>query len=226
MTAIMVSLSKAHGINWAVFSPEEHPTDQHMTKIIEIWSGHRCHVDNLNDEQALKYYKEAAPHFRFIEPDEDHLTLPYILEVFNDSIENNKTTGIVIDPWNELTHQRSSGQNESDYIGESLRTCRRFARTKNVLFFILAHPAKMDKETGTKTYDVPTLYNIHGSAHWFNKSDNGLTVYRLFDSDHPENERVEIYVQKIKFRNHGQVGVSVMKYNKYNGRFTEVENGF
>jgi hypothetical protein len=44
-------------------------------------------------------------------------------------------------------------------------------------------------------YAVPTLYDIAGSANFYNKTDFGITVYR----DMVER-LTHVYVQKVRFR--------------------------
>ena len=56
----------------------------------------------------------------------------------------------------------------------------------------MAHPAKLQKVGNV--YEIPTLYSISGSAHFYNKTDNGFTVYR--DN---ENNNVQIHIQKVRF---------------------------
>ena len=67
-------------------------------------------------------------------------------------------------------------------------------------------------------YEVPTLYDIAGSANFYNQVDNGITVYRDFQTGNSH-----IYVQKVKFRHIGEIGESVFKYNIQNGRYNLLE---
>jgi twinkle protein len=95
-----------------------------------------------------------------------------------------------------------------------------FARFNDVLVILVAHPKKMQKQ-GNK-FDVPTLYDISGSAHFYNKADYGLCVYR---KGRPEDQgggyenQVEIHIQKVKFKHLGECGAVELKYNYNNGRF-------
>ena len=129
--------------------------------------------------------------------------------------------GLIIDPWNELEMILRAGETETDYICRSLTNIRRFSRKNNIATFVVAHPAKMFKPQGKDKYDVPTLYNIAGSAHWYNKADNGITIYRNFDAD-----EIEVHIQKVKFSVHGKIGVVEMKYDNTNGRYCEIPLGF
>jgi twinkle protein len=93
-----------------------------------------------------------------------------------------------------------------------------FAQQHDILIFLMAHPTKMPKNIDGK-YEVPTLYNISGSANFYNKADFGITVHRDFDGGF-----TEVHVQKVKFRHLGDKGVATFKYNLNNGRYSEYED--
>jgi twinkle protein len=82
----------------------------------------------------------------------------------------------------------------------------------------VAHPQKLYRRDDD-TYPVPTPYDISGSAHWRNKADNCLTIWR--DENDPE-EPVRLYVQKIRFREVGKIGMVPLRWSKLNGRYEEV----
>ena len=73
----------------------------------------------------------------------------------------------------------------------------------------------MKNQTGM--YDVPTLYDIAGSSHFYNQVDNGITVYRDF-----RELKTTIHVQKVKFRHLGMIDAVDFQYNYQNGRFHEL----
>jgi len=119
--------------------------------------------------------------------------------------------GLVIDPWNELEHVRPAGMTETEYVSVVLKRVRQFARRNGVHLWLVAHPQKLyrDKDSG---YPVPTLYDISGSAHWRNKSDVGLSLWR--DLANPGSDRLEVHVQKIRFRQIGKLGMAQLRYLK------------
>ena len=71
----------------------------------------------------------------------------------------------------------------------------------------------MNQETGK--YDVPGLYDISGSANFYNKSDIGLSMYK------EENYQNTLYIQKVKFKFWGEIGSVSYNWDKANGRYTE-----
>ncbi len=83
--------------------------------------------------------------------------------------------------------------------------------------WVVAHPQKLyRREDGS--YPVPTPYDISGSAHWRNKPDNCLTIWR--DENEPDLP-VKLYVQKVRFREVGSVGMVELRWNRLNGRYEE-----
>ena len=78
------------------------------------------------------------------------------------------------------------------------------------------------REKSTGEYPVPTLYDINGSAHWRNKADNGLCVWRDFSS---EEKAVDVHVQKIRFRQIGRIGVAKLRYLKPTASYRELSFG-
>lgn len=77
----------------------------------------------------------------------------------------------------------------------------------------MAHPTKQPKNKDG-VIEAPTLYDISGSANFYNKADFGIVVHR----NRLENT-VEVHVQKVKFRHLGECGTCQFKYNINNGRY-------
>ena len=82
----------------------------------------------------------------------------------------------------------------------------------------------MAKEKTTGQHEVPDLYDINGSANFYNKCDYGLSVYRNF-----LNGNTELHVLKVKFIHLGTGGTATLKRNWKNGRYEDdmiAENGY
>ena len=104
---------------------------------------------------------------------------------------------------------------------ESLDQLGNFCEANNMHCFLVAHPTKIPKDKSTGKPEVPTLYNISGSANFYNKTDNGITVYRDWD----ENKST-VYVQKVKFSHWGEIGQSEFTYMKDSGRYIELSGAY
>lgn len=109
---------------------------------------------------------------------------------------------------------------ETKYISRLLDKLTNFAQRNDVLIILMAHPTKQPKNKDG-VIEAPTLYDISGSANFYNKTDFGIVVHR-----NRTEGTVEVHVQKVKFRHLGEVGTALFKYNLNNGRYVPFTNGF
>jgi hypothetical protein len=216
LDAIMINLALEKGWRWAVFSPENYPWELYIQKLSEKLLGKKFFGETKDSEleYAVDWINE---HFFMLEPDEDNLKIDSLLSLNVEAVTKYKVDGVVWDPWNEIDLDLKGGENETSYIGRTLGKIRRHARRHDYSMNIVAHPAKIQKDLKTSKYLVPRLYDINGSANWYNKTDNGITVYRNFDTG-----IIDVHVQKIKFKVHGEVGRVPFTYDKGSGKFLEV----
>jgi twinkle protein len=212
--ALITNLAATHGWRFAIFSPENQPLEDHMGRMIEKYA--QCPFDDGPTERmdvATMRMGRAwiHEHFYWILPDEDtEWTIENVLERARALVFRKGVRGLVIDPWNEIEHYRSGGMTETEYVSHALKRMRQFARHHGIHLWVVAHPSKLYREKDG-SYPVPTLYDISGSAHWRNKADNGICVWRDFQD---EQAFVEVHVQKIRFRQIGRLGVSKLEYVK------------
>jgi twinkle protein len=109
----------------------------------------------------------------------------------------------------------SGVKNETRYVAKALSKIKKFNRLHRVTTFVVAHPTKMQKEENGD-YKVPKLYDISGSANFFNKTDFGLTVYRESD------DTVSVHVQKVKFQDIlGRCGAVQFNFDRVSSRYLE-----
>jgi len=219
--ALMVNIAKTQGWRFAICSPENQPIKLHLKKLLEKWSGHpffEKEGDRITLSELERACGELNNYFSFILPKEP--TIDCILDRARYEVIRNGINGLLIDPWNELEHMRPAAQTETEYISESLGKLRRFAKENNIALWLVAHPTKMQRvEKGSPIYEVPTPYDIAGSANWRNKADNCITVYRNIDS-------VDIHIQKIRVKEIGQVGTARFTYKKSTGEYFPVKGAF
>ncbi len=209
---IMVDLSTKHGWRFGIFSPENYPLQLHFSKIASKIIGQS--FNSMEDHkviQAMDYYRD---NFMYIVPKEDN-SVESIIEHATQLVKRYGINGLVIDAWNKLDHDYSS--NETTYIGKQLDLIINFAHKYGVHIFVVAHPTKMQRDKGNGPYLVPTLYDMAGSAHFFNKSHNGISVYRHFFED--GTSAPEVFVQKVKFKHWGRQGSVSLQYDIDSGRF-------
>lgn len=200
-----------YGWKAAYFTPENYPLKYHYAKIHEKFSGFKFRKEtDKTDFQTI--YEHIKDNFFYILNEKD-LTIESIMKSARSYVKQKGIKILVIDPYNKLDHQLKQGENETQYVSRFLDVLTNFARFNNVLVFLIAHPTKMQNN------EVPTLYNISGSANFYNKTDYGFTVHRQRDDNGSMNNSVQVHWQKIKFKHLGTQGVSELDYNFNNGRF-------
>ena len=222
MDALLVNLAGLHGWNFAIFSPENQPLEDHMGRMVEKFVRapfSRGPTPQMSMEDLEEGMNWVGQRFSWILPEDDaDWTIDTVLDRAKSLVFRKGIRGLVIDPWNELEHSLDKGESETMYIGNALRRIRQFARRYGVHIWVVAHPMKMYREKDTGNYPVPTLYDISGSSHWRNKADNGIVVWRDFSDD---QKAVEIHVQKIRFRQIGKIGMVKLRYEPATQTYAE-----
>ena len=203
----------------AWFSPENFPVTLHHPKLIEKLIGKRfikTMMSRMELDAAVEY---LSRNFFDILPEEDY-QVDTILEKAETLVRRKGIRVFILDPYNCLEHQIPTGQSETQYISEFLEKLRSFAKRKQALVILAAHPTKMKRDPLTKQFPVPTMYDISGSAAFFNTADFGIAIER-----DRNKEVTRIHVQKVKFRHLGQPGIASCMYNYHNGRFVPIVEG-
>jgi twinkle protein len=218
--AMALKLAEAHDWNFAVFSPENYPYAVHIEKLASKLNGlpfHNGPSMRMDETAVLSALEWINKRFVFVQPDEDNISLEGILSLTLRAKTKRRIDCLILDPWNEVDHNRPAKKSETEYIGESLMKIRRFARMNDLAVWVVAHPAKMHKVKDEEAYRPPEPYDVAGSSHWYNKADNCITVYRNADNT------VDLHIKKIKFKMRGHTGIVKMNYDKINGRYDENE---
>ena len=214
-----VHLSLNYDWRCAWFSPENFPVTLHHPKLIEKLIGKRFLKGLITPTEFEAAVNYLSHNFFDILPEEGY-RVDTILEKAEALVRRKGIRVFILDPYNCLEHQIPTGQSETQYISEFLEKLRSFARRRQVLVVLAAHPTKMKRDPLTKQFPVPTMYDISGSAAFFNKADFGIAIER-----DRTKEVTRVHVQKVKFRHLGYPGVASFKYNTHNGRFVSIEEG-
>lgn len=204
-------LNLRYGWKWAYFSPENAPLSYHASKLTEKLVGKKFGASTmpLREYQMAKEYIES--NFYFIFPT-DNFKIDTILEKARVLVRRKGIKGLVIDPYNKLESEQGN-RSETQYVSLLLDKLSGFAQINDMLVVLVAHPTKLQK-TKEGIYEAPTLYDISGSANFFNKADFGMSVYRNY-----QENRVEVIIQKVKFKHLGTTGTAMFLYNINNGRY-------
>ncbi len=219
LDALAVNLNINHNWKIAFCSPENWPISRHAAGLIEKIIGKPFNRDTptstrMTQKEAEEGIDRISKTFFFTQLQDDNMAIGKILEVMRGVIEKHEVKGIVLDPWNELEHRRPTDKSETEFISESLGQIRRFARFNKVHVWVVAHPTKL-KRKDDGTYPVPRLYDISGSAAFYNKADNGICIHRK----DPRQPEVQVHVQKIRFKEVGKLGCAYLGFITDNGTY-------
>lgn len=229
MDALAINLAR-QGWRFVFCSLENIPIYLHVEKLLRQYIGKPFREGpnpRMSEEEAMEGATDMEEWFSFIHPS-DAKPNPSLDDV-TESIESNfKDRGLwgakdaklacVIDPWNELEHFRPRGMTVTEYVGESLSRLRQWGRKTGLHIFIVAHPAKQyrPRESGKLPVCMPDM--ISDSAHFWNKSDNCITVALPEEHESPE---VSIHIQKIRFAHIGRRGMVTLYHSRVTGRYQE-----
>ena len=221
LDAMLINLSR-QGWKFALFSPENQPVRLHVAKMLEKLSGKpfgEGPTTRLTRDEITEYTDELGRKFAFMSLEEGGASIEGILLSSLDWLgDSGGKGGLVIDPYNEIEHWRPAGLSETEYISKTLSFIRNFARANNIHVWLVAHPQKLRRDDGGKL-PIPTPDTISGSAHFWNKADCAITVWR--DLADANSQEVEIHVQKIRFKHIGKAGMVTLKWDRISGRYHE-----
>ena len=207
---VITKLNIIHGWKAAYFTPENYPLKFHYAKLFEKLIGKKFSNKKSTELEFDMAYDYVRENFFYILNEED-FKVKSILDSAKILVKTRGIKVVVIDPYNKLEHQYKDS--ETQYISRFLDEIITFAKINDILLILVAHPKKMSKG------EVPTLYDISGSANFYNKTDYGLTVHRKVGEEGTMINEVDVYFQKIKYKHLGQQGVVNLKYDYDTGRF-------
>ncbi|KAK1280204.1 hypothetical protein QJS04_geneDACA022393 [Acorus gramineus] len=142
-------------------------------------------MSELELEEGKKWLNET---FHLIRCENDSLpSINWVLELAKAAVLRHGVRGLVIDPYNELDHQRPPNQTETEYVSQILTRIKRFAQHHSCHVWFVAHPRQLQHWSG----GPPNMYDISGSAHFINKCDNGIVVHRNRDPKLGPLDRVQ-----------------------------------
>lgn len=253
LDALAVNLAKEHGFR-TVFCSMEKKTEDHARQLMEKWMGkpffrarYAEGCERMTEAEVLEALEEVDKHFFIIRYDDDSLpSIDWVLERAKAAVLRYGVQGLVIDPYNELEHQRPRHVTETEYVKELMTKLRRFAQNHECHVWFVAHPRQLMNWQG----EPPNLYDISGSAHFVNKADNGVVVHRHWpkektltpeedkkkktktrshkqDDAKPDGEvdplQVQILVRKVRNKLTGRIGACQLRYDRVSGRYVDNE---
>ena len=223
LDALAINMARQHGWRFAVFSAENMPPSEHLEKLIEKYIGKpfdRGPTERVSPTDLDIAETWFSQHFTVLMP--ENPTPGTLMATCKQLVRVKGINGIIFDPWNEIEHNYSDNTTETKYISETLSVLRKFARSHNVHLWLVAHPRMLMPRKDSDKEPIPTPYQIAGSAHWNNKADNIITVWRDRSTD---TQEVDIHVQKVRKKRVGRVGMVTLRYDRVTGRYHDLIAG-
>lgn len=208
---MLVNWAQMYKLRAVIFSPEMDTVPHLRDRFRAMLGGAYYEADSFVEN-----------HFTFIDADmaqstsEEERGLDWVLERATDAVLRDGIRLLVIDPWNEIEHARRRDENTDEYISRALRALKRWGKSYGVAVIVIAHPTKDVVDIRGKIRK-PHLYDIHGSAHWFNKCDAGLIVHRDF-----ETGLTEVTVAKARHKQIGTPGSVRMEFDVDTGIYGKI----
>jgi len=194
---ILCNMAVKHGFRSAMFAPESFPYESHIKRISDKLNKRSSSIEDLNNTRDF-----INDHFSWIKIDLKDLTLEKVLKHFKELVYQKGVNLFVIDPYNMLNHNFNADHSYHDKI---LSLLTQFVQQTNTHLFLIAHPRKLESENGI--YKKATLYDISGSASFFNKCFNGIVVVReLGSKTEYGSDLVRVYIDKVKRKDNGMLG--------------------
>lgn len=221
--ALLMNLAR-QSWDWtfAICSPEMQPLERHWSHLVSLWLGKpfgKGPTERLSREELRQAKEFMRDRFFMVLPEEP--TMDAVIDRFLWTHRRHGVGGLLLDPWNELDHSRPNGMTETEHANNELRKLKRVGWEHDVAIWLVAHPTKMYRNKQTGQYDIPTMYDIAGSASFFNKADNGIVIYRDKADD---NLPVQVHVQKVRFQEIGGLtgqNPVLLRHDKVTGRYFE-----
>ncbi|XP_071922057.1 twinkle homolog protein, chloroplastic/mitochondrial-like isoform X2 [Coffea arabica] len=224
--ALLCNLNRRVGWKFAFCSMENRVRD-HARKLLEKHvrkpffdvrygdSIERMGVEEL--EEGKVWLNET---FYLIRCENDCLpNINWVLDLARAAVLRHGINGLVIDPYNELDHQRPVSQTETEYVSQMLTKIKRFAQHHSCHVWFVAHPRQLHHWVG----GPPNLYDISGSAHFINKCDNGIVVHRNRDPEVGPIDQVQVCVRKVRNKVIGTIGEAWLSYNRVTGEYMDID---
>lgn len=220
INAMALHCAKAYGWPIAWSSPEHLPYHDLAARLFEQYFVHLSFSEGtiykMTRADVWKAITDLEKVCYFLPASEKNATIQFVLSRCEPLIDKG-LKGLVIDPYGEFEHKRPSGMTETEYVSQLLTTIRLFARRHQIHVWIIAHPTKIQKGDDGN-YLLVKPYDIAGSAAWFNKPDNILSIHRT----HEEPDMTQVHVQKVKFREVGHTGSCTLRHDSRTGTFHDI----
>lgn len=213
---IVMSMYRLYGWKTLFFSPEKQPQEYHEAEMISIITGKSFGCDNMDEVEYVAAKNFLRDKIMFLS--EDVSNPNYIISIAHRAVRCMGIKMLVVDPFVYLDLPLVSGASETQKIAEVLKKLMFATRKLNIFVILVAHPRKPSSEGPVE----PSLYEVSGSANFYNFCDAGIIMERLKSG----NNLVKITCGKARRPFNGSLGSCQLAYDVSCGRYAScIKNG-
>ena len=221
---IVIRLAVEQKWRAAIFSPEKYPMSLHYFELGQILMGRAMSSNDLTRQavqRGINFLRQNIFHIS-----EEKSEIRDILDVAAKLVRQKEIRVLLIDPFNYVDLPVITGANDTQKISVVLKQIVEFAHAYKVLVIVVAHPKKPQSEGSRQGPQInPSLYDIAGSADFYNKCDYGLILQREKQTENTKAPLLTwVHVEKVRFRHLGQIGRRAFGFDPVSGRFIGTED--
>ncbi|MBN2776824.1 MAG: toprim domain-containing protein [Bacteroidales bacterium] len=169
------------GWKWGIAGLEEKTTDRFYRKLVEMYVGkridpeHKNYGNQMSEQELKKAIKFIDKHFFFVKPS-DKFSKNNIFDLFEYTDAKHGLDGIIIDPFNKIVKDVTSGLRDDELLVRFYTDLERFNIEHNVCGVTITH---MNKPQNIKdgVPSRPTQYDILGGQGTNNAVDQIVFVH-------------------------------------------------
>lgn len=177
---LLVNLWRLHGWRSMLTSFEERVKPRYERDLRRHLIGKP--VDQWTSDDVAGADVELRQGFRFLRrPRRVILDMDRLLDRIEFAARVHQVRVVCIDPVNEVDHQVGRNESRTDYMGRFIMNLKALADDYNLLMIVCAHPPKDGVEKRLAKNGLLTLNDGADTAHWGNKADIGLCLWRNLD---------------------------------------------
>lgn len=214
----MSLLAQNSAWRFGIISMEKPNVELHIAELMQKTLG-KTFWDDMTMEEIRAHQDYFNDRFKFLEVDKNELTVDHLIKKAEEMVGRYGIDCFVLDNWSFVELKMPKyGDSRTNHIGDSLTKFKIFKEKFKCAVLIVAHTRKLTKDANGNV-DVAGMYDIAESAHFANKADNVIVVYRNFQTG-----LVDVYTKKVRWVYTGTQGVSHFEYDIPTGIYSEVNN--
>jgi twinkle protein len=220
--ANQIGMALAQNAGWVVAycSPEQF-WPIHVERLITTWLGSPAKFASDEERERARAFIRGHIVWLARESREQQMTVAWLCERIVTVAWRYNVKMVIVDPWNQLDHDRDTRQSMGEYSGEMLKQIGLTAQDAGVHVLLVCHPHKPQGAREGKV-PMPNGYSIADSAHFVNRPDLGATLYR----DDEKRETVfwcwKARLADGEWYDNGKLGIRKLGLNTLSMRFAEI----